>query len=214
MENIKVIVVDDHPIFRTGICLVLSDIKNVEIIGQASDGLEFLALLNSHKPDIVFMDIRMPRMNGIEATTEAIKRFPNLKIIALSMNDDEEYVESMIKAGASGFLVKRTSPDELERAINVVLHDENYFSHELMKMFSRKVTHHTNELSDSINLSKREKEVLNWICNGLSNAEIGEKLFLSPRTVENHRASLIEKTNSRNTVALVLYSIKNKLVAV
>lgn len=214
METIKVFVVDDHLIFRNGLIGLLQELSTIEIVGEASNGIEFLEKFEILKPDIVLMDITMPKMNGIEATKEAVTRNPEIKIIALSMHEEEEYLDSMLFAGAKGFLLKKVGLNELEKAIEVVMDGKNYYSQELMTIFTNKVLLPSELINgDALSISKREHDVLKHICLGLSNQEISEKLFISPRTVENHRAHLIEKTSSRNTVGLVIFSIKNKIVS-
>ena len=212
MKKIKIIIVDDHMMLRTGLSLLLKENKNIEIIAEASDGKEFLNLLKSHHPDLVFMDIRMPNMNGIDATREAILRNPGLKIVALSMHDDEEYIESMMQAGAKGFLLKKAGSDELQKAIEVIMSGGNYFSQELMSIFAKKMI--SSNDGETIELNSREKEVLKLLCQGLSTQEMAENLSLSPRTIESYRTNLLEKTNSKNTISLVLFAIKNKIVNV
>jgi len=210
MDKIKVIIVDDHLMVRTGLSLILKDNDKLSVIVEAVDGDDFLHLLNNHSPDVVLMDINMPKMNGFEATKAAILRRPDLKIIALSMHDDEEYIESMMQAGAKGFLLKTVKADELYKAIEMVMAGENFFSQDVMKVLTKKLYSKTIE-GEQIIINPREKEVLILLCNGLSTQEIAEKLNISPRTVESHRAHLLEKTNSKNTISLVLYALKYKL---
>jgi len=212
MKKIKIIIVDDHMMLRTGLALLLKENKNIEIIAEASDGKEFLNLLKSHHPDLVFMDIRMPNINGIDATREAIQRKPGLKIVALSMHDDEEYLESMMQAGAKGFLLKKAGSDELQKAIEVIMSGGNYFSQEIMSLFAKKMISSNDR--EMIELNSREKEVLKLLCQGFSTQEMADKLSLSPRTIESYRTNLLDKTNSKNTINLVLFAIKNKIVNV
>jgi len=210
MEKIKLAIVDDHLMVRTGLSLILKDSENISVVAEAENGDDFLHLLNNHKPDVVLMDINMPKMNGIDSTREALQRRPDLKVIALSMHDDEEYIESMMQAGAKGFILKKVGAEELCRAINTVSEGETYFSQDVMKVLSKKLFTKNKE-GEQITINPREREVLEQLCNGLSTQEIAEKLFISPRTVESHRAHLLEKTNSKNTISLVLYAFKNKL---
>lgn len=215
MDNkIKVLVVDDHELFRKGVIMVLTKMDNVEVIGEAKNGKEFLAMLNSHKPDIVFIDIKMPLMNGIEATTEAVKRFPFLKIIALSMFGEEEYLHKMINAGAKGFLLKNSSISEIERALRLVSEGKNCYSDDLLGYFTDKFIDNKPKDDDAIKLTRRELEVLSLVAQGHSNNEIADKLFISKRTVDGHKANLIQKTGSKNVVDLLIYSIKNDLVSI
>ena len=197
---------------RKGLSQILKEYKHLEVIGEAADGKEFLKLLNSLTPDIVFMDIKMPNLNGIEATKEALIKNPALKIIALSMHEDEEYVESMIQAGAKGFILKKAGVDELLKAIEVVSTGGNYYSSDILILFTKKIN--TPKENDPILLNAREKEVLKLLCKGFSTLEIAEQMLLSPRTIESYRTNLLEKTNSKNTISLVLYAIKNHIVSV
>lgn len=214
MNKINVIVVDDHELFRKGVIMVLRKMENVEVVGEASNGKDFLALLNSRHANVVFMDIKMPLMNGIEATVEAISRWPELKIIALSMFGEEEYLHKMINAGAKGFLLKNSSIEEIERAIELVIAGKNCYSNDLLGYFTNKFIDNNSVGDDSLKLTNREIEVLKLVAHGLTNLEIADKLFISKRTVDAHKANLISKTGSRNIVELLVYSIKNKIVEV
>lgn len=215
MDNkIKVIVVDDHELFRKGVIMVLKKMESVEVVGEASNGKDFLSLLNSRRANIVFMDIKMPIMNGIDATAEAVRRYPELKVIALSMFGEEEYLHKMINAGAMGFLLKNSSIDEIERAIELVSAGKNCYSDDLLGYFTNKFIDSNPSLDDSIKLTRREMEVLNLVAKGLSNSEIADKLFISRRTVDGHKANLIQKTGSKNIVELLVYAIKNNIVKI
>lgn len=214
MNKINVIVVDDHELFRKGVIMVLRKMENVEVVGEASNGKDFLALLNSRHANVVFMDIKMPLMNGIEATVEAMSRWPELKIIALSMFGEEEYLHKMINAGAKGFLLKNSSIEEIEQAIELVIAGKNCYSNDLLGYFTNKFIDNNSVGDDSLKLTNREIEVLKLVAHGLTNLEIADKLFISKRTVDAHKANLISKTGSRNIVELLVYSIKNKIVEV
>ncbi len=214
MNTIKVIVVDDHELFRKGVIMVLKKMDNVEVVGEASNGKDFLSLLNSRHANIVFMDIKMPKMNGIDATAEAISRYPELKVIALSMFGEEEYLHKMINAGAVGFLLKNSSIDEIERAIELVSEGKNCYSDDLLGYFTNKFIDKNPNLDDTFKLTKREVEVLTLVAKGMSNTEIADKLFISRRTVDGHKANLIQKTGSKNVVELLVYAIKNNIVEI
>lgn len=178
-KEIDIILVDDHVLFREGLKFILSNISGYKIFAEANNGIEFLEILKIHIPSIVIMDIAMPKMDGIEASTKAIKEFPELKIIALSSYDDEIYYKKLINAGVKGFLTKNSDTEEFEFAIKSVLNGREYFSQEILKnMINKKKM---NPLASQINLTKREKEILSLICKGLSNNEIGEYLFISPK---------------------------------
>lgn len=215
MEAIRVIIVDDHKIFRAGLAMMIREMKEVILAGEAGNGVEFIELLKQTPADIVFMDIQMPEMNGIDATRAAMELFPALNVIALSMHDEREYLEKMLIAGAKGFLLKNTGLDELEKAIHSVMEGNNYFSVELMTLLAQSMSSRNGGPNErAISFTEREKEVLELTCRGFTTNEIAGKLFVSDRTVEKHRASLLEKTGSKNTVNLILYAIKNRLVII
>ena len=213
-KTIKVIVVDDHELFRQGVVMVINRMESTKVIGEASNGKEFLRLLNSDVPDVVFMDIKMPELNGVDATIEAIKRYPNLKIIALSMFGEEEYLQKMINAGAVGFLLKNSSIQEIENAIKQVMDGKNCYSNELLGYFTNKYISKKNNDDSDFKLTRRELEVLELVAKGLSNQEIADKLFISKRTVDGHKANLIQKTGSKNIVDLLIYSLKSGIIEI
>ena len=209
----NIIIVDDHLIFRQGLKSIISIENIANVIGEASNGLELLKLLSELKPDLVLMDIDMPHMNGLDATEKALELMPELKIIAFSMFSDEEYYYKMIDRGVKGFILKTSGIKELENAIQNVMSGDSYFSNELLRKIINNFGHSTNNkpvLQD--NLTEREIEILQQICLGLSTDEIAEKLFISPKTVKSHKSNLLEKTVCKNTPALILFAIKNKIV--
>lgn len=211
MNKVSVLIVDDHQMFREGLHLLLSNLPNIGDVYEAADGAEFLALLKSRHPDIIFMDIDMPKVDGISATRKALELNPKLNIVGLSMYGEEDYFTRMIDAGAKGFILKNSGIADVESAIQQVIAGNNYFSSEvitkLVKSISRK------KQSKSVTaLSEREEEVLYQICKGFSNQEIAEILYISKRTVDKHRENLLLKTASKNTAGLVMYAIKNSIV--
>jgi DNA-binding NarL/FixJ family response regulator len=213
MEKIRIIITDDHQLFRNGLKILLNAFPEFEVTGEASNGEEFLKILNNSQADVVLMDINMPEMDGIEATKRGLKLYPGIDIIALSMYGEEEYYYKMVDAGAKGFLLKDSDISEVKEAILTVRKGGSYFSQELLYNVIQKIKHREHE-SKSANLSKREKEILLKICEGLSNQEIAETLFISKRTVDKHRANLLGKTNSKNTASLILFAIRNKLIEI
>jgi len=208
----KILLVDDHTLFRNGLKMLLDTLPGYEVTGEASNGRDFLDLITKNDYDIVFLDIEMPEINGIDAARKAIEHKPELKIITLSMYGDEEYYDQMVDAGAKGFLLKNTNLLEVRTAIDTVMSGGNYFSQELMQNLLRnyKAIHETKE--PDAELSEREIEILLLICSGLSNQKIGDQLFISKRTVEKHRANILCKTNCKNTAGLVMYAIKYQLI--
>jgi len=211
MENAKIYLVDDHLIFREGLRNLI-EVEGVgKVVGEASNGKDFYENFDKVKPDLVLMDISMPIMNGIDATKLALEKDPDLKVMALSMNGDEEYYYKMIEAGVKGFLLKDSGIKEIEQAISAVIEGDSYFSNELLRRIITNLGKPIEKDTKSI-LSKRESEVLQEICNGLTNEEIADKLFISAQTVKGHRSNLLSKTNCRNSASLVMYAIKNKLI--
>ena len=209
----NIIIVDDHLIFRQGLKSIITLESIANVIGEASNGIEFIELLSTLRPDLVLMDIDMPRMNGLDATAKALEILPDLKIIAFSMFSDEEYYYKMIDRGVKGFILKTSGINELETAIQNVMLGDTYFSNELLrKIINNFGRPNSNKTGTVDNLTEREIEVLQQICLGLSTDQIAEKLFISPKTVKSHKSNLLEKTVCKNTPALILYAIKNKLV--
>lgn len=208
----KILLVDDHTLFRNGLKMLLETLNGYEVTGEASNGKEFLEIISRQDFDIVFLDIEMPEINGIEAAGRAIEINPELKIITLSMYGDEEYFDLMVNAGAKGFLLKNTNLQEVKTAIDTVMMGGNYFSQELMQSLLRNYKSIRELKEPEVELSEREVEILLLICSGLSNQEIGDRLFISKRTVEKHRANILCKSNCKNTAGLVMYAIKNQMI--
>lgn len=207
MKKPTAIIVDDHKALRDGLSYMLNDLEIVEVVAQASNGKEFIELLDTITPDIVIMDINMPVINGIEATKLAKEKIPGIKILVLSMHGDEEYYNSMIQAGVMGFVLKESGADEIQVALESILKGKPYFSQDLLLKLLQKRT------GDEVaKLTPREKQILELICKGLSNQEIADTLFLSVRTVEKHRSDLLVKTDSPNSISLAVYAIKHGLV--
>lgn len=213
MEQYSVILVDDHKLFREGLKLLLENLTYIKKVDEAGNGKEFLKLIEKYQPDIVFMDIEMPEMDGITATQQALKLFPDLNIIALSMYGDENYYSQMINAGAKGFILKNSGIQDVEAAIQTVISGNNYFSQEILNRLIKGIGGKS-KTKKSNELSEREEEVLYHICKGLSNQEIANILYLSKRTVDKHRENILSKTNAKNTAGLVMFAVKNGIVEV
>ncbi len=208
---IRVIIVDDHEIFRSGLKMVINKLGYAKVVAEAGDGAEFLDLLTREETDLVLMDIEMPVMNGIEATRQAMARYPSLKIIALTMFKEDAYIQSMIEVGVKGFLIKNIRKEVLDRALQAVYNGKTYYSEELWDYFTKTVN--KEEKPDPVlMLTRRELEVLVLLAEGLSNKEIGDRLFVSERTIVGHKSNLMAKTNTKNTVSLLAYAIRNGLI--
>jgi len=218
-KKLKVMIVEDHHIFRKGLNMLLKEMPEVTICGEATNGQEFLDTFEKLNPDIIFMDIQMPVLNGIEATKEALRRFPDLKIVAISMFGEEEYLVSMLEAGVKGFLLKTAEEGELKKALALVAENKNYFSDELIPTLTTSLVKSRSkdeprepELREE--LTRREVEVLELICKGFTIKEIADKLFISQRTVDGHKANLFRKAGVDSSVKLVTFAIKNGLYKV
>ena len=204
-EVIMIAVVDYHTLFREGLVSLLTrGSQRFQVIWQASSGVEFLEKLEEDFPEVVLMDISMPVMDGIEATTRAVSLYSGIRIIALSMYGEQEYYLKMIQAGAKGFLRKDSDIEEVAQTILKVSQGENCFSQEMLYSLVTQPPVMRDEI-----LSEREIQILGLICHGLSAAEIAKQLFLSKRTVEKHRANILDKTRCRNTANLVAWAMKN-----
>jgi DNA-binding NarL/FixJ family response regulator len=212
MYNIAI--VDDHAIFRNGLKMLLNKIKDVKVVAEASNGKTFLEIMENFTIDLVFMDINMPEMDGIEATTEALRRKPGLKIIGLTSFGQSDFFNKMVYAGVEGFMLKNSDLEDFTRAIHRVAEGGNYFSDEFLLNFTRSsIEEKIHAKPESVpELSSREQEVLKLICKGFSNEKIGEMLYISGRSVERYKTNLLAITNTQNTVNLVIYAFKNKLV--
>jgi len=210
---LHIAIVDDHEIFRKGLRMVLNKSKLVSSIYEACDGEDFIKKLKDNKTDIVLMDVEMPNMNGIEATQRALKINPSLKIIALSMFNDDECIQNMLNAGVKGFLIKNINKNTLNKAILTVASGQVYYSEELWTFFTKKIF--VQKQNDNLlKFTKREKQIMELLCDGMTNREIAEKLFVSERTIIGHKSNLLSKTNCKNAIGLISFAIKNKIINV
>lgn len=195
--------------------LLLSSHPEIEVVFDVASGEEFLSQLGEACLDVVFMDYDMPGMNGAEATEQALRSYPDLKVVALSMYGENAYYTRMMESGARGFLLKDSEFDQVVEAIMTVNEGGTYFSASLLRSLSSSLkvtTPSSDEIADQDRLSEREIEILVAICRGLSTQEIADELFISKRTVDKHRANILEKSGCKNTASLVVYAIKNRLV--
>lgn len=217
MENpIRIVIADDHEIFRQGFLTLIRKEKNLMFLGEARNGEELIDLVAETNPDIAFVDIAMPKMDGIAATRILSEKKSLTKVIALSMFNDDNLLIDMLEAGASGYLLKNTTLKEIVVAIDSVMKDENYFCDDTSAKLIRLIAGRKNKLrntSKEISFSGREKDVLNLMCKQLTIKEIAEELGLSPRTVQTYREALQEKTGSRNSIGIVLYAIQHGIVS-
>jgi len=215
---IKIAIADDEALFRAGISFILTRIKNFEIVFEAENGADLIEKLKiaTEKPDVVLMDLKMPLLNGVESTKILQKEYPEIKVIAVTSYDGKSFITNMIDVGASSYLLKNTSPKIVVHTINEVFEKGFYYDERVLKiihenLLSAKSKRIKSDLDNNL-LTKREKEILELICNQYTTNEIADKLFISPRTVEGHRNNLLLKTESKNVAGLVIYGIQKKLI--
>ena len=220
MEKINIVIADDEQLFRSGIRFILEREPNFNISFETENGKKLLDFLRTTKefPDIILMDLNMPEMNGVEATKIIHKTHPNIKIVVLTSYNSRSFITNMIDVGASSYLVKNTSPKMVVHTINEVYKKGFYYDEKVLSIINENIISSSgkrikNDLEQKL-LSKREIDVLELICAQKTTAEIADKLFISPRTVEGHRNNLLLKTKSKNVAGLVIYGIQKKLIEI
>lgn len=221
MRKIKLALCDDHTLFRVGMATILGQIHDFELILEAGNGQELIDRIARKTPDVVLLDLQMPVMDGTATADYLRENYPLVKIVVLTMHDEDRMVLHLLEKGVSGYLLKDAEAGEVEKAVRKVMDEGVYLNEFVSKAMLRKMTNKTT-VSKPVNaggfynskilLSEREKEVLVLICEGLSTNEISEKIFLSPRTVEGHRLRILEKTGTKNTAGMVAFAFKNNLV--
>ena len=214
-EKIKIVLADDHSIFRKGLKSLILENENIEVLAEAGDGNEALEKAKKYRPKIVVMDIGMPKMDGIEATRQIRERFPDTEVVILSMHAKKAYIDRVLKAGAKGYVLKDSDEDNLIDAINTVNNGGYYLDSPiadqvLSDYFGGKTKGALKEQSDP--LSEREKEVLRLLAEGYSNQKVADLLYISRKTVENHRASIVRKTGAQGQVGLIKYAARIGLI--
>ncbi len=216
MDKIKVLLAEDHTIVRKGIRVLLDGEDDIEVVGEAEDGQEAITQVEQLSPDLVLMDNTMPVLNGLEATRQIKHRFPDVKVLILTMHTTEEYVLQFLQAGASGYLIKKTAPKELVTAIHAVYQGDSYLSPAISKVVIEGYLQQSARIDAEDNYEKltdRERQILQMITEGFSNREIAEKLYISIKTVNNHRVNLMDKLDIHNTAKLVKYAIRKGVIS-
>ncbi|MFB6457945.1 response regulator [Chitinophaga sp. Hz27] len=216
-HHIKVAIADDHKIFRSGVINTLIPYENISVIFEAEDGQHLLDIMETQQPDVILMDLKMPNMDGIEATVKVKAKFPDVRVIILTMYEDDNFIVHLVENGANAYLLKNAEPEEIYEAICTTYDKGFYFNENVNLALLKKVLHKTKQqikptLKNEVQLNDRELEVLKLICNEFTTQEISEKVFLSPRTVEGIRQKLLEKLNVKNSVGIVLYAFRNGLI--
>lgn len=215
MGIIRVAIADDHKIFRKGVILSLRPFSNIKFVLEAENGEELINGLSTVEADVVLMDLRMPGKDGIEATKFVSKQYPQMKVLVLSMYEDERFVYHLMENGANGYLLKSAEPNEIRRAIMEVF-EKGYYLNNFVNRILLKKSHARQKVVPSLNneitLSDKEKDVLRFICMEFTAAEIAQKMEISPRTVEAIKDRLMERFGSKNTAGLVFFAVKNSLI--
>lgn len=215
MSTIRVAIADDHKIFRKGVILSLRPYTNIKFVLEADNGEDLLNGLAEAQPDVVLMDLRMPGKDGIEATKTISKQNPNIRVLVLSMYEDERFVFHMMENGANGYLLKNSEPQEIRRAIMDVF-EKGYYLNNYVNRILLKRSHSRNKaipnLNNEITLTDKEKDVLRFICMEFTAQEIAQKMEISARTVESIKDRLMERFGSKNTAGLVFFAVKNNLI--
>ncbi|MFN5055533.1 MAG: response regulator, partial [Bacteroidota bacterium] len=215
MQVIRVGIADDHKIFRKGIILSLRQYTNISFVLEAENGDDLLEQLKTNQPDIVLLDLRMPGKDGIETAKEISKLYPHMKILIITMFEDERYVSHLMENGANGYLLKNTEPAEIKKAIMEAFVRGYYLNNFVNRILLKKSTarmKNAPSLNNEIVISEREKEVVSLICREFTASEIAEKLSISPRTVESIKDRLMERFGLKNTAGLVFFAVKNELI--
>lgn len=215
MSKITVVVADDHTIVREGICSLIDGKADIQVVGEAEDGREAIDKVEALLPDVVLMDITMPRLNGLEATRQIKKMFPQIKILALTMYTNEEYILQILQAGASGYVIKQAAPAELISAIHAVYRGDSFLSPSISKTIIDEYLKHSAPSTpiEYEKLTDREREVLQLIAEGYSNREIADKLQVSIKTVGVHRTNLMEKLEIHKVTDLVKYALRKGIIS-
>lgn len=217
MTKIRLAIADDHKIFRNGLKATLEDCADFDLVMEAANGRQLIAQLAATTPDVILMDIKMPEMDGIQTTAYVKQHFSHIKVLALSMFNEDKYIVDMMKAGASGYLLKNAEPEEIIEAVSTVFTKDYYFNEHLSFTLIKQLAGNTqpgNAPQSLADFNEREIEVLKLVCQEYSNQEIADKICLSVRTVEGYRARLFEKTRSKNLVGLVIFAVKTGIISV
>ncbi len=209
MEKIAVIVVDDHPMLRGGIRSLLQKQDDMIVVGEAENGSIAIQLAQELSPNVMVMDINLNGVIDVQTTEEIKQRWPAIKVVAFSMHNDAQIIRRMLKAGASAYLAKSASHEELIAAIRAVVNGDVYYDRQVLDVMTSSLTNNDSNFESEVNLSQRENEVLYYVSKEFSNQEIAERMEISLRTVETHKRNLVKKLRVKNVVGLVRYALEN-----
>lgn len=218
MAKIRILIADDHPLVRSGLMNLLEPFGEFVIVGEAEDGEEAVAKAGKLKPDVAILDLSMPRLSGIEATKRILGKHHEVKVLVLTMHENEEYVYQILKSGASGYVLKNCTKEELSKAIRTVAEGGKYFSTKVSEIMMKGYLERAEERDRKVHvpkgesdiLTEREREVMGLLAEGMTNQQIAERLFISPRTVETHKANIMQKLDIADSVKLVRYAVEHK----
>jgi two-component system response regulator NreC len=214
MDKIRILLADDHTLIRSGIATLLKTNKDFEIVGEAADGEEAVEKTKQLRPDVLIIDLSMPKLSGIEATRIIKKNYPDVNILVLTMHESEEYVYQIVKSGAGGYVLKSAGKEELLAAIRAVMRGERFFSPRVSQIMAdgylRRVESAGEQTkTDDVPLTRREREILMLVVKGLTNQQIADQLNISPRTVDTHRTNIMQKLDIHEVANLVRYAIEH-----
>jgi DNA-binding NarL/FixJ family response regulator len=212
--TVSILLADDHPIVRQGLHHLLENESNFQVIGEAGDGLEAVAMVDRLQPDVLVVDMMMPGLNGLEVIRQALKRQPNIRVIVLSMQSADAYLVEALKSGASGYVLKETGPSELVRAVHEVIKGNQYISPKLSERLSHTQKKKVNKIpiDPYESLTDREREILQMAAEGRTSTQIAQKLSISPRTAELHRSHMMKKLGLHNQMDVLRYALKRGIL--
>lgn len=218
MEKVRLLIVDDHELILNGLRSMFQSFKDFEIVGDANNGKDAITQAQKLQPDVIFMDLSMPVMSGLEATSKIVALLPETKILALTQHEDSEYVMQMLQAGGKGYLFKNSTQEEFKAAIHAVMNGQKYFSKKISDMLlndlmNQQKKHEEEAETKEVPITKREREIIINIANDLSNQQIADKLNISLRTVETHRRNIMQKLKVNTVVALIKYAVQHNIVS-
>lgn len=215
MPTIKIAIADDQKLFRRGMIALLKDF-GLQVVIEAEDGEDLVHQLTTQRPDLILLDLKMPKMDGLDALQHIKKQYPQIKVLILTMHDHEKFILHTLELGANGFLLKDAEPEEVHKAIHQTIEKGDYYNDKIIEVMRKGLTQKKKKgkpsFSANESLSERELEVLQLTCEGLTASEIGERLFITKRTVEGHRGKILEKIEGKNLTSMIVYAIQHNLV--
>jgi len=218
MDRIRVLLADDHTLIRTGIATLLQSSKDIQIVGEAGDGDEAIRKTGELQPDVVVIDLSMPKLSGIEATKILRRKYPDTRVLVLTMHENEEYVFQILKSGASGYVLKSAGKEELSAAIRAAAKGEKFFSPRISQLMAEGYVRRVDQegggaQQPEVPLTRREREILSLVVKGLTNQQIADQLYISPRTVDTHRTNIMQKLDIHDVANLVRYAMEHGITS-